>query len=305
MLCKKCGANVLDGMSFCPNCGAQMDMINNNVQGDYNSGLQQYQQPMYNQPPVQQYQQPTYNQQPQMNNNYSYSSGDNFNNNGNKASTGLIIGVIIAVIAAFGVIYYMFNDGGKDKNSNSNSNSNVTSNVESNSNSNIISNVTSNIVSNPTSQVTSNKPSNTTSQVTSNKPSNTTNSGYYSVSHYGYTYQIPKNYTETYRQGNQIVFQKNGTSDLVTLSVADANYATVKSNMSYFKTMFASSGITITKDPTVKYFNGVEFIVCGVNAQGYTMVAGFTKISSSKVLVAIVSKESLLYDITYTAKTVK
>ncbi len=49
--CSKCGANVPEGNTFCPNCGAQM----NGPEPQYQDPQYQYQDPQYQQP---QYQQP-------------------------------------------------------------------------------------------------------------------------------------------------------------------------------------------------------------------------------------------------------
>ncbi len=313
MLCKKCGTSVYEGISFCPNCGAQMDVLNSSVQSTYNS-----------QSVVQQYQQPVYNQQPQVSNNSTYNNGgNNFNNNDNKASTGLIVGVLIAVIAAFGVIYFMFNDKDKDKDSNSNSNSNVTSNVVSNSNSN----VTSNIVSNTTSQITSNKPSNVvsnkpsnktsqvisnkvsnkTSQVTSNKP--VTNTNYKSIKHNGYILQIPKKYSVLENSSEKIVLSESGTDKLVGINVSNGNYSNLKSvlinNLSEGKKYFESQGAKLNVNPYLKTYNGVEYLVTDVTMQGNSMILAYAKISSSKVFIFVVPKASYLNDFSYTVKTAK
>jgi len=318
MLCKKCGTSVYEGISFCPNCGAQMDVLNSSVQSTYNS-----------QSVVQQYQQPVYNQQPQVSNNSTYNNGgNNFNNNDNKASTGLIVGVLIAVIAAFGVIYFMFNDKDKDKDSNSNvtsnvvskSNSNVTSNVVSNTTSQITSNKPSNVVSNKpsnkTSQVTSNKLSNKTSQVTSNKvsnkTSNKTNNNYFTTTYKGYKLQIPSKYRIYGTTTGTLELERKNKYNLAIVDIKDYSYNLYRNNLKKMDNEIEMGGFKVTEPSKIVTYNGVEFVIVRAKKDMLDAYTSCAKLTDSKIIMFSIIKldnnpisTSLIADFAYTVKTAK
>ena len=369
MLCKKCGTDISDDIKFCPNCGAQNDIMASNVQGEVNnqqpmmeqpvSDVAPVQQPMNYTTPVQQpindvssaqqsmYNQPmnnqsmNYNQQPtpEMNNNYSYNNmGGDYNNGNNKASTGLIVGVFIAVIAAAGVIYFSFNDKGKNKDSNSNSNVVSNSNITSTVNSNVASQITSNkpsnttsqITSNITSQITSNKTSNITSQITSNKTSqvtsnktsqvtsnkvSNTNNNYFSASLREYNLQIPTKYREYKENGTKsdsLLLVSKDEKYLSTMGIYDSSYETYRNNIVALDNSYKQAGMKVVESTKIVTYNGVEFIVSCTEYDSKKTYAAMAKLSNNKVLVITlagvennVPKSSQFADFAYTVKTAK
>ena len=330
MLCKKCGTNISEDIKFCPNCGAQNDMIASNVQGEvnnqqpmmeqsvndvapvqqpmnYTTPVQQpindvssVQQSMYNQPMNNQSmnynQQPMYNQQPTLgeNNNYSYNNmGGSFNNeNNNKASTGLIVGVFIAVIAAAGVIYFSFFGDGKNKNSNSNSNVASNSNITSTVNSNVVSQITSNKPSNTTSQVTSNITSqiasNKTSQLTSNKVSNTTTSKYTKVTCAGYTFEVPSQYKlnqTTAQMAHFINYNDKSQVIIIPTNQSYAEFSKMKNSKSNINEYLKGTGLQVNANFVRKTFGGKEFFVSDFTYNGASFVMAFSKMPDGNTMV--------------------
>lgn len=322
MLCKKCGANVLDGIKFCPNCGSSMEApveapvksnINNNMQGGYSSTPVGIETPAASvtpvatamptasvtpEPVVNTYsQQPVNNIQPTaMNNNGMYNNVPSNDNKNNSGLTFVIIAIVAAVIVCVGIIIYSSNkskDDNENSNSNSNSNivSNVNSNVVSNSNSNVVSNVTSNVVSNPTSNIvsntTSNIVSNPTSNVVSNKPSNTTAApaNTYAVKFGGYNLYVPNSYTVSSNTTSQLQLIGTNNKDIAVANITTGDLKTMKANPSMVNTYAKQEGYTVTKGATAKTYNGVEFFVIEISRNGLPMIIAYAQMPNNKLIV--------------------
>lgn len=113
MFCKNCGQEIVEGMSFCVNCGASAD-----------AQPQAPEQPVYEQPNYNQ--QAGYGQQPnfeQPNFNQPYYGQPNPNNFGNKMRgfagdkkrLGIIVGAVVVVIAGIILLCTMCGAGGMDR----------------------------------------------------------------------------------------------------------------------------------------------------------------------------------------------
>lgn len=122
--CNQCGASILDGVKFCPNCGntLQQSSYQQQAQPQYQQQTPpQYQQPQYQQAPPQyqqqQYQQPhqTYYQMPQPN--YGYGGQMPYQQPQKKRSgcgTAVLI-VFLIILVGLGVGGYFLYKAGKSK----------------------------------------------------------------------------------------------------------------------------------------------------------------------------------------------
>ena len=83
----------------------------------------------------------------------------------------------------------------------------------------------------------------------------------------------------------------------------------MKNNLSVLKeaAKSASTGqdVTVNKDPYIKNYGGVDFIIVEVTIDNYSSVIAYSKFSSTKVILYVVPKASDLYNFAYTAKTAK
>ena len=119
MTCLNCGANNIDGSSFCVKCGANLKGAQHQVNVN-NEATIKNEQPIYNQQPVQN-EQPMLNQlqnnyQEPMNNSYNSFNNDGITNNKKeKNKLVLVIIIIIIIIVILGIVtFFCFK---KDKSS--------------------------------------------------------------------------------------------------------------------------------------------------------------------------------------------
>ena len=293
MNCVKCGRNLNENDSFCPNCGTPVqrqsvnNKIENNIEGNndyysHNSSAlnnddikneindmveeQNNNQPSNNNNNMYSYQRPNNNQNNYQNNYKKYSQ-----NNGPKLGTGINLAKIIIIILALvigipliilivSIAVYIYNSATDEIRNIDNTVSTI---IE-----------TDNTI---TSNVISNEPSNTVTPVVT--PTSIDRSSTYKVKYKGFNLYIPDDLIYLYNSDNSLMIEDTLGTWMINFVIEQVPYQQVKQNRNSLPSYYADQGITLSM-PKVETIGDTEYILYEATAYGENFLLGCAEMNS-------------------------
>ena len=302
MNCVKCGRNLNENDSFCPNCGTPVqrqdenNKIENNIEG--NNNYSQNSSALNNENIKNEINDSTqtHNSNQSINNNmYSYQRPNNYQNNyqndyqnnyqkygqnnyqkysqnnSPRLGTGInlakIIIIILAIIIGIPLIILIVSLGVYIYSTATDEIKNVDNTV-----STIIE--TDNTI---TSNVISNEPSNTVTPVVT--PTGIDRSSTYKVKYKGFNLYIPDDLIYLYNSDSSLMVEDTLGTWMINFVIEQVPYQQVKQNRNSLTSYYAEQGITLSM-PKIETIGGTEYILYEATAYGENFLLGCAEMNS-------------------------